>query len=62
MKKVSIIEIEMEDDFECSCGNTSGQEGFYPCDSDGEYCEPDRGWIGYYKCDKCNQVYKPTNF
>jgi hypothetical protein len=61
-KNVTIIEVIMEDDFTCKCGNNSGEEGFYPCDEEGNYREPDRGWNGHYKCDKCNQVYRPTNF
>jgi hypothetical protein len=57
-----IIEVVMEDDFKCKCGNQSHLAGFYPCDSEGNYREPDQGWEGHYKCDDCNQVYKPTNF
>lgn len=46
-----------EDDFECACGNTVDEEGFFPCDLDGNEVEPDESWEDNYICSKCNQIY-----
>lgn len=59
MEKKIAKEVVMDDDFECECGNVASSYGFYPCDEDGVYCEPELGWSGHYKCDNCKQIYIP---
>jgi len=44
-------------DFECECGNTSADSGFYPCDEFGEIIEPGLDWCGYYVCVNCGMNY-----
>jgi hypothetical protein len=56
---MKIIKTIMDDEFTCKCGNKSHYEGFYPCNEKGEYVEPIPSWEGYYKCDKCDQIYLP---
>lgn len=60
MSNRKIIEVFMDDNFECYCGNTVILDGFFPCNKDGEYVEPVPGWSGHYKC-SCDQVYLNTN-
>jgi hypothetical protein len=57
-----IIEVTMEDNFKCKCGNTASQDGFYPCNKEGETIEPTPEWEDYYKCEGCIKIYKQTNF
>lgn len=57
MKNIKIV--EMNDDFECKCGNVAAADGFYPCNKEGENVEPFPGWEGHYKCEKCDQIYLP---
>jgi hypothetical protein len=41
----------------CVCGNTPGDHGFYPCDSDGNEMEPVIGsdWENLYVCAQCGR-------
>jgi hypothetical protein len=47
-----------EDAWICFCGNTPFQEGFYPCNSEGEIVEPiSQDWTtGWYVCDRCGRI------
>ncbi|SDP01783.1 hypothetical protein SAMN04487897_1316 [Paenibacillus sp. yr247] len=57
---MSVKVVDMHDNFKCACGNTSFGSGFFPCDNEGNYVEPDSDWIGYYKCEACGQIYSPV--
>lgn len=45
--------------FVCICGNTTDHDGFYPCDQDGMFCEPedDDDWHGHLKCQRCRRFF-----
>lgn len=48
----------MADWLVCECGNEPDRDGFYPCTTSGELCEPDNDWNGYaYLCAGCNTIY-----
>lgn len=56
-----IEEIEKEkvrDNYTCTCGNTTDDLGFYPCDENGEEIEPDEDsdWANLYVCAKCKNI------
>jgi hypothetical protein len=60
MNKIKTIEADQfENNFICKCGNTVSSDGFYPCNEKGEYIEPTPEWEGYYKCERCEQIYLP---
>jgi hypothetical protein len=41
----------------CLCGNTPGDNGFYPCDEKGAEIEPDKFWVKpLYVCDNCGRI------
>ncbi len=42
----------------CLCGNTPMEDGFYPCDSEGEIVEPTpEAWTSdWYVCDRCGRI------
>jgi hypothetical protein len=40
----------------CVCGNTPTDDGFYPCDQDGNEMEPVKGWQDLYVCDRCRRI------
>lgn len=48
----------IEDGWICICGNTPADDGFYPCDQDGNEIEPTVGsaWAGLYVCFKCGRI------
>lgn len=56
--KMNILIIDMNEDFTCTCVNTSFAEGFFPCDDIGKPMEPVQNWKGLYRCDKCGQIIK----
>lgn len=47
-------------EFECECGNNSFDDGFYPCDENGEEMEPTigSGWDKTYVCATCGLIWK----
>lgn len=45
-----------EDAWVCICGNRPRDDGFFPCDKDGNEMEPVEGWEGLYVCDRCGRV------
>jgi len=45
-----------EEAWVCICGNTPSEDGFYPCDKDGNEIEPVEGWEGLYVCDRCGRI------
>jgi hypothetical protein len=45
----------------CECGNTPGDQGFYPCDPKGVQVEPNVGWCGLYVCDECGAIIEPQS-
>jgi hypothetical protein len=48
---------EHADWWECTCGNTPNQSGFYPCNNKGAICEPDHSWDGiHYICYDCGTI------
>lgn len=46
-----------EDDWKCSCGNTTAAEGFHPCNALGVVMEPAAGWPHLYVCDRCGAIF-----
>ena len=46
------------EDWECLCGNTPMQDGFFPCNTQGELVEPTpEEWVtNYYVCDRCGRI------
>lgn len=60
MKEAIIIGINEVDEYECTCGNTSFDDGFFPCDTNGKEIEPtsSSGWNGLYVCANCGLIHK----
>ncbi|MFB5269336.1 helix-turn-helix domain-containing protein [Paenibacillus enshidis] len=56
--KNAICIIDINENFTCTCGNTSIGEGFFPCDRNGNYTDPSYDWTGFYKCRSCEQIIK----
>lgn len=48
------------EDAECSCGNMTHLDGFYPCNAEGTEIEPteEAGWNGLYVCARCGKIYR----
>lgn len=48
----------IEDAWVCVCGNTPADDGFYPCDADGNEVEPnlDSIWENLYVCGQCGRI------
>jgi hypothetical protein len=46
------------DEWLCLCGNRAIEDGFYPCNSEGEQVEPtDEDWTtNCYVCDRCGRI------
>jgi len=46
------------DNWICLCGNHSSEDGFDPCDADGNIIEPveSEGWDELYRCCRCGRV------
>jgi hypothetical protein len=44
----------------CICGNTPVDDGFYPCDKDGNEMEPsvESDWEDLYVCARCGRIIK----
>ncbi len=40
----------------CVCGNTPERDGFFPCDTQGEYCQSVPSWKGHYVCEGCGLI------
>lgn len=49
-----------EEDWQCRCGNHTNAEGFFPCDWQGNYVEPDAKWSGIYRCDRCGRLHRES--
>jgi len=49
------IHVDEFDEWTCICGNTSLDEGFYPCDAEGNMVEPTiEDWTtNLYRCGRC---------
>ena|ERR1700761_5103140 len=49
-----------EDAWICICGNTPVDDGFYPCDENGNELEPTigSGWTDLYVCANCGRIIK----
>jgi hypothetical protein len=52
-----------EGDFLCLCGNTASDEGFFPCNSEGEEVEPSlEDWTtDCYVCDRCGRIIRQSD-
>jgi len=48
----------VEDGWICLCGNTPADDGFYPCDENGNEMEPlvESIWKNLYVCDSCGRI------
>lgn len=40
----------------CICGNQPHEDGFYPCDKEGNEMEPVSPWENLYVCARCGRV------
>ena len=42
----------------CVCGNLPGDDGFYPCATNGDEVEPtaESGWVDLYVCARCGKI------
>jgi hypothetical protein len=40
----------------CICGNEPQDDGFYPCDREGNEVEPVKGWEAIWVCFKCGRI------
>lgn len=59
MKKQYIIhEPQDRDAWVCLCGNMPSENGFYPCDTEGNEVDPAPGeWDGeLYVCNQCKRI------
>jgi len=45
----------------CLCGNTTGKQGFRPCDNAGNEVEPVAGWNCLFVCDQCGRIIDGNN-
>ena len=45
-----------KDAWACLCGNEPEEDGFYPCDKDGNEIEPSTRWNGLYVCLRCGRI------
>jgi hypothetical protein len=66
MRHAVYHEVLNKDTWHCGCGNSTGKNGFQPCTSEGEICQPEKGWEGNYLCE-CNLVFniddvKPSEY
>jgi hypothetical protein len=55
---MTYIKAETASRWECRCGNTPIQQGFFPCDKWGRLVEPTpEEWTGIYsRCDQCGRI------
>jgi hypothetical protein len=44
----------------CLCGNRPADDGFYPCDKEGNEMEPVKGWEDLYVCASCGRIIQQT--
>lgn len=44
----------------CLCGNRPADDGFYPCDKEGNEMEPIEGWEDLYVCASCGRIIHQT--
>jgi hypothetical protein len=49
-------EVGNQEAWVCLCGNTPSDDGFYPCNEQGEEVEPTADWDNLYVCSKCQRV------
>src|SRR4051794_12795528 len=57
--RIRKMKINDTDDFwECLCGNTPTESGFYPCDTEGKFVEPtpEEWTTNWYACDECGRI------
>lgn len=40
----------------CLCGSRAADDGFYPCDKEGNEMEPVEGWEDLYVCVSCGRI------
>jgi hypothetical protein len=47
----------------CLCGNTTGEEGFYPCNNQGQEVEPtpEEWTTGCYVCARCGRIIRQSD-
>lgn len=52
------IKEEGSNNWICTCGNTPDSQGFFPCNSNGDYVEPTpEEWkTDSYVCDRCGNI------
>jgi hypothetical protein len=43
----------------CVCGNEPSEDGFFPCDNNGNEMEPTAEWPGAYVCFRCGRMIDP---
>jgi len=49
------IHVDEHGEWTCLCGNVASEDGFFPCDADGNVVEPSwQEWTtNLYRCDRC---------
>jgi len=49
------IHVDEYGEWTCLCGNVASEDGFFPCDADGNLVEPSwQEWTtNLYRCDRC---------
>lgn len=59
MNEVKTINFDDLDNYECECGNTTSDNGFFPCDEAGNMIEPtaESGWKALYVCADCGAIH-----
>jgi hypothetical protein len=45
----------------CICGNKPSDDGFFPCNEEGNEMEPTTGWPGRYVCARCGRIIDPES-
>ena len=45
----------------CICRNKPSQDGFFPCDVNGNEMEPLADWPGLYVCARCGRIIHPDS-
>ncbi len=51
------IHVDEYGEWTCLCGNVALEDGFYPCDAEGNVVEPTpQEWTtNLYRCDRCHR-------
>ena len=50
------LELGVNDGWVCICGNTPADDGFAPCNKNGDEVEPVEGWEDLYVCLNCGAI------